>query len=64
MQTPRYVKFTADRTKAMATARAMTRAHAKGDRQIFAVIDGPQDNWAVVDLLTAIESEQPYAWAA
>jgi len=64
MKTPRFAKFVRDKAQALDTAHRMTRAHARGDRQIFAVIDGPEDNYAVVDLLTAIESDQPYAWAA
>ena len=28
----------------------------------FVVIDGPEDNYAVVDLSTAIDMDVPYSW--
>ena len=64
MKTPRFLKFTATQDQAESTARRLTAAHAQGDRQIFAVIEGPRDDWAVVDLMTAIESGQRYSWSA
>ena len=33
---------------------------ANNTRDIFAVIEGPEENWAVVDLTTAIEFGQGY----
>lgn len=32
-------------------------------RTLFVLIDGPEDNYAVVDLNTAIETDCPYRWA-
>jgi len=64
MKSQRYIRFVPDQSTAEDAARNMTRQHAKGDRAIFAAMPGPADNWAIVDLLTAIESEMPYSWQA
>ena len=32
-------------------------------RPLFSDLDGPEDNFAVVDLETAIELEIPYEWS-
>ena len=31
---------------------------------VYVVVDGPEDDFAVVDLSTAIELEAPYEWSA
>lgn len=36
---------------------------ASRDQTIFCVVDGPEDDFAVVDLVTAIDLEIPYRWA-
>jgi hypothetical protein len=33
------------------------------DSDVIVVVDGPEDNYAVIDLESAIEMEVPYEWA-
>ena len=57
-----YLRFHSTEAAAMESMRVMNRAHAQGDRAVFVVTDGPEDNFAVMDLPTAIEMELPYKW--
>ena len=64
MESKSYIKSFAEHEKAAVWARTKTKAHAKGDREIFVVVEGPEDDWVVCDLKTAIETELPYSWEA
>ncbi len=64
MKRTTYLQFFATEQEAKAHSHTLTRAHAKGDREIFCVMAGPEANWACCDLRTAIESEMPYSWSA
>ena len=60
MKTESTVILYLDRNAAVDRARWMTRA----GREIYCVIDGPEDNFAVVDIRTAIELGVNYSWFA
>ena len=38
------------------------RAHQRGDKQLVVLVDGPEDNFAVMDLESAIENGFLYTW--
>lgn len=57
------IRSFATREQAEIRAQQKTRAHAKGDREIFVVIEGPASDWVVADLRTAVEIGLPYSWA-
>ena len=38
------------------------RAHQRGDKQLVVLVDGPEDNFAVMDLESAIENGFSYTW--
>lgn len=58
-QTP-YINFFA--TEDAATRRMITKNRAARDGSIFCLVEGPEDNYAVVDLNTAVELGLPYRW--
>lgn len=60
MATRRYQKFFATEDEAGTRMRLMNQASRDGT--IFCLVDGPDDDYAVVDLQTAIELEVPYRW--
>jgi hypothetical protein len=64
MKATPYMKTYATEAEADARMRTRNRAHRNGDGQIFCLVDGPDDNFAVVDLGTAIELGGPYRWAS
>lgn len=47
---------------AMLMAQRMTRQHAEGDKQVFAIVEGPEAGFSVVDIKTAIELGLGYSW--
>lgn len=57
-----YYKEFATETEAQQWARIKTRAAR--DHEIFCVLEGPDNNWVVADLRTAIGTGLPYSWAA
>jgi len=59
------IEFFATEAEADATMRARNRATNMNARhpEIFCVVDGPEDNFAVVDLATAIDLGGGYRWA-
>lgn len=54
------VKFFAEEDEACDYMRSLNKTHRK---EIFCLVDGPEDNFAVVDLRTAIDLEIPYEWS-
>lgn len=36
---------------------------AARDQTVFCIVDGPEDDFVLVDLATAIDLEMPYRWA-
>jgi hypothetical protein len=54
-------KFFTDHDSAYEYMRSLNRTHLK---EIYCLVDGPEDNFAVVDLKTAIELDMPYEWSA
>ena len=38
------------------------RAHQRGDKQLVVLVDGPEDNFAVMDLESAIDNGFLYTW--
>jgi len=38
------------------------RAHQRGDKQLVVLVDGPEDNFAVMDLESAISNGFLYCW--
>ena len=63
MKNQSYLKEFETEDQAREWMQMKNRAHAQGDKQIFAVVDGANDNYAVVDLKTAIELEANYYWS-
>ena len=48
---------------ALNVAQGKTRQHADGDKQVFAVVEGPEEaGFSVVDLATAIDLGIGYSW--
>ena len=64
MKTETYFKTFKNKAGARNWARMKNRACAAAGnrRDIFAVVDGPEDGFAVVDLNTAIELGGGYTW--
>ena len=56
-----YIRIFADEADADLWMRAKNRVSRDGE--MYCVVDGPQDDYAVVDLRTAIELGGPYRWA-
>jgi hypothetical protein len=58
-----YCRFfdTEDAARARCETRNRAARRAGNMRDIFCLVDGPEDNFAVVDLITAIELGQGYA---
>jgi hypothetical protein len=56
-----YIQFFDNEEVADAFMRMRNRARVSAD--VVVVVDGPEDNWAVVDLSTAIELGGGYRWA-
>ena len=54
------IKFFTDQGAAYDYMRSLNRTHIK---EIFCLVDGPEDNFAVVDLETAIDLGIPYEWS-
>ena len=57
-----FCQFLGTEAAAIELARMKTRAHSFGDRAIFVVTDGPENNWAVMDARSAIELGNGYRW--
>jgi hypothetical protein len=59
-----YLKTFKSESRAMDVMRLKNRAcKAAGNRRdLFAVIPGPEDNWAVIDIRSAIEIGSGYRW--
>ena len=55
------IKFFASEDDAHQYMLSLNRTHIK---ETFCLVDGPEDNFAVVDLETAIDLEMPYQWSA
>ena len=66
MKTKSYCKFFQTKDGAMQFMRLQNRAAASAGnrRDALCVTDGPSDNFAVVDLKTAIELGNGYSWEA
>jgi hypothetical protein len=66
MKTQSYCKFFQSKDGAMQFMRLQNRAAASAGnrRDVLCVTDGPCDNFAVVDLKTAIELGNGYSWEA
>jgi hypothetical protein len=54
------IRFFAEEDQAREHMRLLNQTHCK---EIFCLVDGPEDNFAVVDLKTAIEMDMPYEWS-
>jgi hypothetical protein len=54
------IKFFVEEEEARDYMVSLNRTHIK---EIFCLVDGPEDNFAVVDLETAIDLEIPYEWS-
>lgn len=62
--TPRrgsYLRFFADRDAAR--QHMVLRNHVAREGTVYCLVDGPEDNYAVVDLKTAIDLGGPYEWS-
>lgn len=61
-----FLKYFATENQAMEFMAARNRtARLAGNRKdLLVVTDGPEDNFAVMDVATAIEMEMPYRWEA
>ena len=66
MKTQTYCKFFQTKDGAMQFMRLQNRAAASAGnrRDVLCVTDGPSNNFAVVDLKTAIELGNGYSWEA
>lgn len=65
MKTPPYLREFSDRNEAydrMTLKNRSCRA-AGNNRDIYCLVPGPSDNWAVVDLATAIDLGLGYEWS-
>lgn len=63
MKQEAYVVFFATEKDAFAHMLEKNKASRKArSRDVFCLTDGPEDNFAVVDLLTAIELGGTYTW--
>ncbi len=60
---PAYLKFFADKSAALQWARIKNTA-CRLPRWLWVVADGPNDDFAVLDIRTAIEGEHLYEWSA
>jgi hypothetical protein len=60
MKTTEYLRFYPTESDALDAMRSKNDSHRDG--ALFVVTDGPEDNFAVMDLKTAIEMELPYKW--
>jgi hypothetical protein len=54
------IKFFESEDDAREYMRLINHTHLK---EIFCLVDGPEDNFAVVDLESAIDLEIPYEWS-
>ena len=50
------IKFFSNEEEARDYMRSLNHTHT----EVFCLVDGPEDNFAVVDLETAIDLEMPY----
>jgi len=57
-----YLRLFADREDAR--RRMILRNQTARDGTVYCLVDGPEDNYAVVDLRTAIDLGGPYEWSA
>jgi hypothetical protein len=66
MKTKKYLKMFKSENLAMDLMRAKNRACklAGNFRELFVVTDGPENNFAVMDLKSAIELAGGYKWEA
>ena len=69
MNQPTYLRAFSDRDTAYTHMRNRNRASTPLDpnapakhRDLFCLVDGPEDNWCVVDIMTAIELGNGYEW--
>lgn len=64
MKATEYLKMFTAENAAMTWMRNMnrTRAAAGNHRDVFVVTDGPEDDFAVMDLKSAIELGNGYKW--
>lgn len=60
-----FIKFFASHGEAFEYMQLKNKAarSAGNKADCYCVIDGPEDNFAVVDLDTAIDHGQPYKWS-
>ena len=60
-----YIKFFDDKGLARDFAKGKNQAarRAGNNRSCYCVVDGPEDNYAVVDIDMAIELGGPYEWS-
>ena len=63
MKQPAFCRTFATRAAAEERAHLKNRAN-RMPNWLWVVIDGPADDFAVVDLRTAIEMGAPYSWSA
>ncbi len=61
-----YVRAFESESKAISWMRMKNRSArlAGNTRDVFCVVDGPSDDWAVVDIATAVDLGAPYRWEA
>jgi hypothetical protein len=54
------MKFFSNEDEARDYMRSLNHSHRQ---ELFCMVDGPEDNFAIVDLETAIGIEMPYEWS-
>jgi len=55
------MKFFSNEDEAHNYMRSLNHTHTE---KVFCLVDGPENNFAVVDLETAIDLEMPYKWSS
>lgn len=65
MKTPPYLAEFSDRQQAHDRMKLKNRAcrAAGNQRDIYCLVSGPSDNWAVMDLASAIDLGLGYEWS-
>lgn len=56
------IRFFDSEDEARTDMRSRNRAHRSGDRELVVMVDGPTDNYAVMDLREAIANDFLYTW--
>ena len=64
MSRPGFLQLFPTEAEALDVMRRRNRARVGQRCPVFVVVDGPDDDFAVVDLESAIEMEMPYRWEA